>query len=179
MYTPIWVLILAIIGVFFYFKKRNTEEGSEEDNFSPEENWTRAEWYKANVMRKSPNLENHLKDERDMIGAMELDMIRLRERYKHDPKKQSEIAKDWFNFARSVDKVKSASEMLDVDAEDDAFESFINKTKEPHTIIQEIAKRVEKLLGDEAKIMTVRERIEKQQQIANNILKEESDKEKK
>lgn len=175
MYIPIWVLIIAIIVTFFYLKSKKAKDGSEEDNISPEGNWKGAERYKELVMGKSP-LEGFLKDERDMVKTMEIDMIRLRERYKYDKTKQAEIAQDWYDFAKAVYGIKSSSERLDVDMGDNAFESHFERTKEPHAIIQEVTKRVEELLGDGATIGKVRERIEKEQQIANDIFKEESDK---
>ena len=132
------------------------QEDLEESNVSPEGNWRGAEMYKKYVLEKSPLIEDYLQDERDMINAMEADMLRLRERYKYDSKKQIEIAQDWYDFAKAVHEVKSSREMLDVDMGDNGFEAHGNRTKEPHTIIQEVTKRVEILLGNESAMKAVK-----------------------
>lgn len=181
MYIPIWILILGIIVAFFYFKNKKTKNGSEEDNISPEGNWQGAERYKELVLKKSPLLEGFLEDEKDMVKAMEMDMIRLRERYKYDNAKQAEIAQDWYDFAKAVYEVKSSSEMLDVDMSDNAFENHSERTKEPHAVIQEVTKRVETLLGKESNIKTVRERLEGKQpkgldEIVKEVVKKKEDK---
>lgn len=167
MYIPIWVLILAIIVALFYFKKQKTKKNSEEDKlnpkedkFSPGENWTKAEWYKKQVMEKSPLIEKYLQDERDMIEAMEFDMIKLRERYKFDSNKQVEIAQDWCDFAYAVYEVKNQREWIDVETDDNAFDSHWDELFKFNTIIYEIGKRVSELLGEESNIKKVRERIE-------------------
>ena len=70
----------------------------------------------ASVVEKSPNLEkNHLQTEREMVKAMEKDMVRLRERFKHDAKKQNEIARDWNGiYSSCVGVIKQSRELLRV-----------------------------------------------------------------
>lgn len=177
MFIPTWVLIIAIIVAFFYLKNKKGKNNSEEDNISPEGNWQGAERYKELVLEKSPLLEGFLEDEKDMVKSMEMDMIILRERYKYDKAKQAEVAQDWYDFAKAVYNVKSSSERLDVDMEDNAFDNFLERTKEPHAIIQEVIKRVENLLGEESNIKKVHERLEsKKPKGLDEIVKEVAEK---
>jgi len=160
MYIPTWIIILAIIIAIFYFRRQKINKDPAVDDDSPGAIWGEATKFKRSVMEESLLIEDYLCDERSMIEAMEMDMLRLRERYKHDSNKQIEIAQDWFDFAKAIHNLKFTKEMMDVLTEHDELESHRNNAIKINTIIQEIIKRTEGLLGEESNIKKVREVIE-------------------
>ncbi len=173
MYIPFWLIVIAFIAwMYFRNKKRNSDSGDQLT--SVEGMWKQAEWNKGRVLEKSLNLEEYLQDERDMVNAMERDAIRLRERFKHDPVKQKEIAKDWMDYSYAVSRVKFAREMLDVDMGDDAYDSFEERVKEPYLAIQEISKRVEGILGDESSSKVVNDNLRRKSEAVRGILEKSS-----
>lgn len=173
MYIPTWLIIIVVIaGVYFYLRsKKRGERGvtAEGEALTAEEMWQRAEGNMARVLEKSPLLEDYLQDERDMVKAMERDMIRLRERFKHDPKKQLEVARDWMDYSGAVAQIKFAREMLDVDMEDTAYDSYDERAKESYVAVQEIGKRVEEILGRDSSSKLVHDRLRKQAEVINDI----------
>lgn len=177
MYIPSWLIVLAIImGVYLYLKSRKKENNHSEQPINIEAMWEQAEVDMAGILEKSPLLENHLQDERDMVRAMERDMIRLRERYKHNEQKQKEIVHDWMDYAGSVRKIKFARELLDVNMEDTAYDEYTEDTKEAYIKIQEIGERIEKELGKDSSSKLVHDRLRKQAEIANKILDDDTSK---
>lgn len=172
MYIPIWIIVAGAIIYFLWIRKRSVVSDGEPTTV--EEMWRSAEWSMGRVMEKSPlsGLEEigSFKDEREMVKAMETDAIRLRERYKHDPEKQKRIARDWMDYAKAVQEVKSAREMLDVDWEDGAYDRFDESTKESYAVIHEVAKRIEDELGKDSHLKVVHDRLRKHAQAANEVL---------
>jgi len=168
MYIPIWILFAGVI-VYFYIKNRNKDILDDVPR-NIDELWELAESYKRHVLEKSPNLEDYLQDERDMINSMERDMIRLKERYKHDSEKQKHIANDWVDFAKAIWDTKSARERLDVNVGDDAYDIFDEATKEAFIVTQEITERVIKDLGEDSAMKIVGDRMKKRGEDADDIL---------
>lgn len=180
MYIPTWLIVIAIgIGIYFYFRSKKRSEVSDGEPTTVQEMWERAEYNMARVLEKSPNLEEYLQDERDMVRAMERDAIRLRERYKHNPEKQKEVARDWMDYSNAIAEIKFAREMLDVDWEDDAYDRHDERTKESYLVVQEVAKRVESELGEESSSKIVHDRLRKQAEAINEIGEKKSKKKKK
>jgi DNA-directed RNA polymerase subunit N (RpoN/RPB10) len=107
-----------------------------------------------------------------MVVAMEKDAIKLRERYKHNPDKQKDIARDWMNYAKAVQELKSASELLDVDWEDGAYDRFDENTKESYAVVYEVGKRVLDELGKESHLKVVHDRLQKKAEAVNEVLTE-------
>lgn len=182
MYIPTWLIIIAIcVVVWFYFKSKKGSVNDDGEPTTVEGMWQSAEWSMGRVMEKSPlsGLEeiDSFKDEREMVKAMETDAVRLRERYKHNPEKQKQIARDWMDYANAVREVKSAREMLDVDWEDGAYDRFDESTKESYAVIHEVAKRAEDELGKDSHLKVVHDRLRKHAQIANEVLSKSADKE--
>lgn len=169
MYIPFWIVaVAAIIAIYFYSKSKKSFPSK--DSLSVEKMWIQAQNNVARVQEKSPLLENYLQDERDMVKAMEKDMLRLRERYKHNDIKQKEIARDWMDYSDAVAEVKFARELLDVDTEDDAYDRFDENTKEAFLTIQEVAKRVEDELGKDSNSKIVHDRLRKHAETVSEIL---------
>ena len=158
------IIIMAIASIVLYvLLKEKKDDGINTGNklLNIEEMWERASTSMAQVLEESPNLENYLQDERDMVKSMEIDMLRLRERYKHDLVKQLEIARDWMDYSRAVAKIKTAAEIMEVDMEETAHDSYEKRTKEASLIIQEVSKRIEELLGEDSQSKIVHDRINK------------------
>lgn len=118
--------------------------------------------------------DHHFQDQRDMITAMEVDMIRLRERYKHDSSKQYNIAQDWMDYSSSVFKVKLAKEFLNVDMDYNAYDNYYEKTKEAYIRIDEVFKRVEKELENDSVSKIVHERLKKKAGEIDKIFENEN-----
>lgn len=174
MYIPIWLIVIGVVVYFLWFRKKSSV--SDDEPSTVEEMWRQAEYSMKGVIEKSPltGLEeiDSFKDERDMVEAMEKDAIRLRERFKHDPVKQKEIARDWMDFAKAVQEVKSARELLDVDWEDGASDRFDEDVKESYAVIHEVTKRVENELGKESHLKVVHDRLTKEAEAVNEIFAE-------
>lgn len=170
MYIPTWLIVVVVItGIYFYLQSKKRSGASENQALTTEDMWKRAEANMTRVLEKSPLLEDYLQDERDMVKAMERDMIRLRERYKHDPQKQIEVARDWMDYSNAITEVKFAREMLDVDWKDGAYDRYDEQVKEANISIQEIAERVEKVLGKDSSSKLVYDRLRKQAKVIDKI----------
>jgi hypothetical protein len=180
MYIPTWLIIVVVVIGYFYYKSKNENSITNEEPSTTEEMWKQADYSKVKVMEKSPlsSLEDigFFKEERDMINAMENDVIRLRERYKHEPIKQKQIAQDWMDYANAIQEIKSAREMLDVDFEDGAYDRFDESVKESHAVVQEVTKRIEDELGKDSHLKVVHDRLIKNAEEMNKIFEEEEEK---
>lgn len=171
MYIPWWfIIIVAIVGLVLYSRHNQKRLlGLENEPLNAEAMWAAALHYKEAVIEKSPLIEDFLQDERDMVKAMEVDMIRLKQRFQHDPKKLEEIAQDWMNYTKAVKDTKFSREMLDVDMDDNALENHWERTKEPSITIEEVAKRVGVLLGAESQSKVVHNRIDAKSEAVRNM----------
>lgn len=146
MYVPGWfILLLAVLALYLYFHyaKRNMDVSNMDGM------WKQAEQNVARVMEKSVLIEDFLEMERGLIMAMEHDMLRLRERYKHNQERQKEIAKDWMDYSEALAAIRLRRELLDADWESGAMERFEKETTAAYITAQEITKRVEKELGED------------------------------
>lgn len=164
MYIPTWFIsIIIVVSIYLYIqsKKKSSNLKTRDQRPKTEDMWDQAQLNMARVLEKSPLIEKYLKDEREMVNAMEKDMIRLREHYKHDAQKQNEIARDWMDYSNAVAEIKWAREMLDVDMDNNAYDSYDERTKEVYIIIQEIYERVEKELGKVSVSRLVHDRLRK------------------
>lgn len=132
---------------------------------SVEKLWDMGSRERDSVLEYSPLMDDHFHDERELVRAMEADSIRLRERFKHEPVRQRQIAQDWFDYAAAVDNVKSSREYLNVDDAEEAFEKHFERTKDSQIVIQEIGKRVIDILGEQSQLRSVLDQIEKDDQL--------------
>jgi hypothetical protein len=169
MYISTWVIIITIIAVIYFYSRSRKAKSTVGENLSTEQMWASADFWMQGVLEESPLIEKYLQDERDMVNAMERDMIRLKERFKHDAKKQLQIAQDWMDYSKSVYKIKSSRELLDVDWEDTALDTYEENTKEAYVIIQEIAKRVENELGKESNSKITHDRLRNHAKAVNEV----------
>ena len=163
MFIPAWLIVVAVtVGAYYYIQSKKSSASVGEKPLTIDEMWQQAERNMSYVLEKSPILENFLQDERDMVKAMERDAMSLRERFKFDESKQTEIARDWMDYSNAVYEVKSAREYQDVDTENNAWDTFDERTKGSFAVIREVAKRVETLLGEESSSKIVHDRQRKQ-----------------
>lgn len=170
MYIPTWLIVLVVgVGIYSCFRSKERDVISDGEPTTTQEIWGQAERNMARVLEKSTNLEEYLRDERDMVRAMERDVIRLRERYKHNPEKQKEIARDWMDYSNAVAEIKFAREMLDVDWDDGAYDRHDERAKESYLTVQEVVKRVESELGEESSSKVVHDRLRKHAEAINEI----------
>lgn len=156
-------LTIVVILIAIYYGGKIYQDYQERKPESPKEMWKKAEVSMAKVMEKSPNIEKYLQDDRDRVQAMEKDMIRLRERFKQDSKKQSEISRDWMDFANAMDEMKSAKEMLDVAVNEKEDEVIRENIEKSFVIAEEIYERVKRILGKESASKIVNDRLAKRQ----------------
>ncbi|MFY9484848.1 MAG: hypothetical protein WAP74_04540 [Patescibacteria group bacterium] len=85
----------------------------------------------------------HFIDVQNAFDAMEINYLRLKQRFAHVPDQALEIAKDWYRYAKALGDLKHARVMLAVDMDDYAFEI----SKEPSVVKEEVEKKFKSLLG--------------------------------
>jgi hypothetical protein len=83
-----------------------------------------------------------------VLDATERDYLHLKEQFKHDEKKQLELASDWCEYAEAIRDLSSAADLLDVDMSQNAYENYGESAKEPHIKRHEIEKRFQTLRGE-------------------------------
>lgn len=172
MYIPAWLIVgLVIIGIYVYLQSRRKNSAVANKALTTEDMWRQAEALKAMVLAESPLPKEFLQNEIDMVEAMERDMVRLRERHKHDPQKQNEIARDWMDYANAVEELKSASVNLDLDG---AWDRYGEATKKAWVAVQEIAKRVEEELGKDSSSRSVHDNLRKKADALDKISEEKA-----
>jgi hypothetical protein len=74
---------------------------------------------------------DHLKEMEDMY-------YKLKERFKHNPTKQYQVAEDWFDYLNSKRQVQLSFDLLDAAGDYDHYE---DSTKEDRMRVEEIEKR--------------------------------------
>lgn len=151
MYIPFWFIFLIIIVIIYlYFKSRKKKDIYETSDLTIEEMWNRAKNYMDTVLENSPILGDYLQDEKDMVIAMEKDMIRLNERQKFNEDKKYEIARDWMDYSYAVTNIKLAKELIQVATEENDYIINDKLLLTSYLTIKEIALRVQKELGENA-----------------------------
>ena len=86
-------------------------------------------------------------DLQDRHEVMEVNYLRLKQRYFNQEEKKIEIARDWAKYVEALSDLKHARIILDVDMSDNAFDNLIESSKEPHIITEEVEKKFKSLLG--------------------------------
>ena len=98
---------------------------------------------------KNSHLDGYLQTETVLFECGKKNFFRLKERFKHDDEKLTQIIKDWFNYMETVSDIISESELLDLaKPNEDADEHRIAQDRLAVTI-QEIDTRFKNLLGSE------------------------------
>ncbi len=83
-----------------------------------------------------------------VLDATERDYLHLKEQFKHDEKKQFELASDWCEYTKAINDLSYAGNMLDVDMSQNAYENYGETAKEPHIKRHEIERRFQTLRGE-------------------------------
>ncbi|MFC1751458.1 hypothetical protein ACFL2V_22050 [Pseudomonadota bacterium] len=153
MYIPGWLIIVFIVvAILFYIKYRS-------ENPPTGAMWKEAEANMQIVLDESFVPEgDELQVERKFIKTMEVDMKLLRERYKDNPEKLKQIARDWMNYSDAIVQKKTAREMLIVAHGDDVAEAIKDvqeRSERAIIVIEEITKRIEKELGKDSNIKKI------------------------
>ncbi len=154
------VIVIVAVGIYFYSKSKNgpirmANDTADEICERANANMTRVLSYKVNP----GNEWLCFQDEKDMMKTMSQDIMRLRERFKHDPMKQLEIARDWMDYS-------SAVWMMQID-KIGAGEAPINyeEAEKRRVRTEEIGKRVAEVLGKDSASKPVHERLKKETEV--------------
>lgn len=163
-----WLIIIGAVFVYLWYKNQNNS-GERGDTNNIGELERIASYDKSRLLNLEHFDSPHFIDLLNDSDVMEVNYMRLKQRYIHDKVKSLEIAKDWQKYVEALDDLKLARTILDVGEVDD----FIEDSKEPSIIKEEIEKRFKTLLGKEwQKLMPdYFERTKK----ANEAMKKEAD----
>jgi len=138
------ILIIFVIifgGVCWYFKERNPERkiGKLEKM---------AYWLYGMSIEKSnsPIVYNITDDDEKRLKETEKKYIRLKEKYKYEPKMCLRLAIDWRDYNLNMHGKVMEWKKFGVNLEESADEEYAEGTKEHQLIVEEIEKRFNKLL---------------------------------
>lgn len=136
----IFVLILG--GVYWYFKERDPERKIEKLEKT-------AYWLYRMSIEKSDNpiIYDILDDDETRLKKTEEKYIRLKEKYKHEPKTRLKLAIDWVDYNNNMHGKVMEWKKFGVNLEKTADEEYAAGIKEHQLIIEEIEKRFNKLLS--------------------------------
>lgn len=143
MYIPIWLIIIVAIVIFFIWKlkKKNAHPASVEDIEKS------VQFLRETIFELAHLDSPHFIDYQDAFDTMEINYLRLKQRFSHTPEKVLEIAKDWWKYVEALGDLKHAIVMLDVAMSDSAWENVEERIKEPSIIREEIEKKFKSLLS--------------------------------
>lgn len=149
MYIPTWVIIVVVAVILLIWKSKKKFERPA----SVESIENSVQFLKERIFELEHFDSPHFIDYQDAFDAMEINYLRLKQRFSHTPEKVLEIAKDWWAYVEALGNLKHARVMLDVDMEDDSWERAGESMKGPSIIREEIEKKFKSLLtGDWQKI---------------------------
>lgn len=149
MYIPTWVIIVVVAVILLIWKSKKKFERPA----SVESIENSVQFLKERIFELEHFDSPHFIDYQDAFDAMEINYLRLKQRFSHTPEKVLEIAKDWWAYVEALKNLKHARVMLDVDMEDDSWERAGESMKGPSIIREEIEKKFKSLLtGDWQKI---------------------------
>jgi len=139
MYIPTWLIVIVTI-VFFIYRSKKVNIGDIEKS---------VHFLKESIFSLEHFDSPHFIDVQDAFNAMEINYLRLKQRYSHTPEKVLEIAKDWYKYVDALRELKYARVMLDVDWNDGAFDRAEERIKEPSIIKQEVENKFKSLLDED------------------------------
>lgn len=148
MYIPTWLIIVVAVIAYLIYKSssKNKVLGYPENIEFIEE---KTAYLKGRIFELAHFDSPHFIDCQDAYDMMEINYMRLKQRYSTNPDKILEIAKDWYGYVVALGDLKHARVMLDVDMEDGAFDRLEESLKEPSVIKDEVEKKYKSLLGDD------------------------------
>ncbi|MCA9368864.1 hypothetical protein KC721_01065 [Candidatus Woesebacteria bacterium] len=143
MFIPIWIIVIAVV-IFYYWSKSNQSNIQTNSSEYFEEIASR---YKEYLFELAHFDSPRIIDLQDKHLVMEINYLRLKQRISHNEEKKIEIARDWASYVQSLNELKSARVLLDVDMSESAYENFEEASKEPYIITEEVEKKFKSLLG--------------------------------
>lgn len=161
MYIPVWLIVVAIVFIFFYISKKRVSGTIQDEEERPEWLWERGYYWKRIVNEESVVMGGKSTSIIEYLDAMEKDSLRLKERFKHDSKKQFEIAKDWYDFAEASSDAKHSIEMSIVAYDDESEKDASESMDAARIVVQEISTRVINELGEVSQLKLIRNKYEK------------------
>ena len=143
MYIPIWLVIISGLIAFWYFRNENSEKKIEKLEKT-------AYWLYKMSLEKSDNpiVYDILDDDEERLKKTEEKYIRLKEKFKHEPKMQLKLAIDWKDYCLNMHSKVLEWKKFGVNLEDSAQEEYDEGIKEHQLIIEEIEKKFDKLLKE-------------------------------
>ncbi len=149
MYIPLWLIVIGIIiAIWIYNSRKKAGFTERPDSVESIENSVRF-LKEARIFNLEHFDSTHFIDKQNAFDAMEINYLRLKQRFSHIPEKVLEIARDWFKYVEALGDLKFARVMLDVDMSDEAFDNMDERSKEPSIIKDEVEKKFKSLLGED------------------------------
>jgi len=146
MYIPAWLLVLGIIVVYWFYKNSNKgKTASKADSLDDIE--AKVAFFKDGIFNLEHLDSPHFIDTQNDYDIMEVNYLRLKERYAHTPAKLMELAQGWLRYVMALRDLKQARLILDVDFSDNVYENFDENIKQPTIAKEEIEKKFKALLG--------------------------------
>ena len=145
MYIPTWlIIIIAVVAFLIWKSKKKFERPASVEDIEKSTQFLKERLFELEHL-DSP----HFIDYQDAFDAMEVNYLRLKQRFSHTPEKVLEIAKDWWRYVEALGDLKHARVILDVDMEDNAWDRAGESMKEPSIIREEVEKKFKFLLGED------------------------------
>lgn len=143
MYIPIWIIVAAVVAYYFWSKSKQEQRQDNTVGRCEEVVYH----YKQSLMEFAHFDSPRIIDLQDKYDVMEANYLRLKQRYLSNEEKKLEVARDWARYVESLDELRHARVMLDVDWSDKAYENFADRAKEPGIITEEVENKFKSLLG--------------------------------
>lgn len=150
MYIPMWLIVIIAVVVYLIYRSKRKDDNAgflEKSTTTVEDIEGDIRYLKESLFLLEHFDSPHFIDVQDAFDAMEVNYLRLKQRFSHDAGKVLEIAKDWYRYVDSLKELKDARIMLDVAWSDDDTDNFLESSKEPTIIKQEVEKKFKSLLG--------------------------------
>ena len=144
MYIPAWLIVFGVIVIYWILKKSKVETVNKPDRLEDIE--AKVDFFKDSLFGLEYFTSPHFIDVQNDYSIMEINYLRLKERYAHTPEKLIELAQDWLKYVLALRDLKQAGLLLDVDFLDNACENFDENIKQPTIIKEEVEKRFKTLL---------------------------------
>lgn len=141
-----WVVVICVVIYWLYTLLKNKGIGQQPRKIEDIEDSVYK--IKVRIFELEPLFDSpHFIDYQNAYEAMEVNYLRLKQRFTHTPEKALEIALDWESYVQALSDLRFARVMLDVDLSDTAWENAGERMKEPSIIVEEVEKKFKGLLG--------------------------------
>lgn len=152
-----FILIITVVLIYSVYRSIKIKPQNIE-KVSVEEILQRASENKKKILDRCKKQKYNLyQDEIDMLEAVEEDIIRLNERYRHNSENVVKISNDYLEYTNAFSRIISARISDDIKSSVgygdslDNLEDYHIETKKPLIIVQEIGKRIIEMVGDDSR----------------------------